>query len=156
MNQEPISPGVTIGPADEPEYAFCAELMVQSEPWITLGRKFDDRMTGLKRMGTELFIAREGGRPVGFVHLHPYGFAGSPFITTIAILPGLRGRGIGSQLLAFVEKHVADRRFIFLCVSSFNPRARDLYYRLGYVRVGEVPNFTIEGHSELMLCKKLP
>jgi ribosomal protein S18 acetylase RimI-like enzyme len=156
MTQEPAPLTITIGPAKEAEYAFCADLMVHSEPWITLGRQFDDRMTGLKRLGTELFIAREGDQPVGFVHIHPYGFAGSPFITTIAVSHSLRGRGIGSQLLAFAEAHEAGRRFIFLCVSSFNPRAQELYYRLGYVRVGELPNYIIEGHTELFLCKKLP
>jgi ribosomal protein S18 acetylase RimI-like enzyme len=156
MNPEPPTSGITIGPAEASDYAWCARLMVQSEPWTTLKRQFDERLTGLERSGTELFIARQDGQPVGFVHIHPYGFAGSPYITTIAVAHDLRSWGIGSQLLAFAEAHMAGRRFIFLCVSSFNPRAQELYYRKGYVRVGEIPNYALEGHSELMLCKKLP
>jgi [ribosomal protein S18]-alanine N-acetyltransferase len=155
MNPEPIPASITIGPAEESDYAWCARLMVQSEPWTTLNRQFDERLTGLKRSGTELFIAREDGQPVGFVHLHPYGFAGSPYLTTVAVAHSRRGRGIGSQLLDFAEAHMAGRRFIFLCVSSFNPRAQELYYRHRYVRVGEIPNYAMEGHSEIILCKKL-
>jgi ribosomal protein S18 acetylase RimI-like enzyme len=80
----------------------------------------------------------------------------SPYIASIAVAEYARGKGIGSQLLAFAEKHEAGSRFIFLCVSSFNHRAQELYYRLGYERVGEIPNYVVEGHSELLLCKKLP
>ena len=155
MNPEPTPAGITIGPAEAADYAWCARLMVQSEPWVTLKRQFDERLAGLERVGTELFLARDNGQPVGFVHIHPYGFAGSPYIASIAVAHGSRGRGIGTQLLAFAEARMAGRRFIFLCVSSYNPRAQELYYRQGYLRVGEIPNYTLEGHSELILCKKL-
>jgi ribosomal-protein-alanine N-acetyltransferase len=155
MSPEHIPPTITIEPAQEPDLDWCARLMAGSEPWITLSRDLEQSRTALRRPGGELFVAREGGQPVGFILIHPYGFAGSPYITSVAVETGARGKGIGAQLLAFAEKHVAERRFIFLCVSSFNRRAQELYYRLGYERVGEIPNYVIEGHSELLLCKKL-
>jgi ribosomal protein S18 acetylase RimI-like enzyme len=40
-------------------------------------------------------------------------------------------------------------------VSSFNHRAQALYYRLGYERVGDIPDYAIEGHAELLLVKRL-
>jgi len=58
-------------------------------------------------------------------------------------------------MLAFAERQAAGRRFIFLCVSSFNLRAQALYRRLGYEQVGELPGYIVEGHSELLFWKKL-
>jgi ribosomal protein S18 acetylase RimI-like enzyme len=155
MNPEHMPPAITIAPARESDQEWCAQLMAGSEPWITLRRDLEERRAALRRPGSELFVAREGGQPVGFLLMHPYGFAGSPYIASIAVAESARGKGIGSQLLAFAEKHFAGRRFIFLCVSSFNHRARELYYRLGYKRVGEIPNYVVEGHSELLLSKEL-
>ena len=42
---------------------------------------------------------------------------------------------------------------MFLCVSSFNPRARALYERLGYELVRELTDYIVAGHSELLLRK---
>jgi ribosomal-protein-alanine N-acetyltransferase len=155
MSHEHTPPAITIERAEESDHEWCARLMAGSEPWITLRRALEQSRTAHCPPGGELFVAREGGQPVGFILIHPYGFAGSPYITSVAVAADARGKGIGAQLLAFAEKHVAGRRFVFLCVSSFNHRAQELYYRLGYEQVGEIPNYVIEGHSELLLCKKL-
>jgi len=155
MSSEHTSPTITVEPAQESDQEWCARLMAGSEPWITLRRDLEQSRAALRRPGGELFVAREGGQRVGFILIHPYGFAGSPYITSVAVAEDARGKGIGAQMLAFAEKHVSGRRFIFLCVSSFNHRAQELYNRLGYERVGEIPNYVIEGHSELLLCKKL-
>ena len=155
MPPEHIPPSLAITPAQEPEFEWCAQLMAGSEPWITLRREIQQCRASLRRPGGELFVAREAGQPVGFILIDPYGCAGSPYIASVAVAESARGEGIGSELLAFAERQAAGRRFIFLCVSSFNHRAQELYDRLGYLRVGEIPNFIIEGHSELLLCKRL-
>jgi len=147
---------LTIERAEENDFDWCARLMAGSEPWITLRRGLDACRAFLRRPGSELFVARERGCPAGFILIHPCGCAGSPYIASVAVAEDARGRGIGSQLVAFAERQMAGRRFIFLCVSSFNRRAQELYSRLGYQRVGELPDYIIEGHSELLLCKKLP
>jgi len=150
------SQDLTIERAEEDDFEWCARLMAGSEPWITLRRDLEGCRAALRRPGSELFVAREHGRPVGFILIHPHGFAGSPYIASVAVAEGARGRGIGSELVAFAESRMAGRRFIFMCVSSFNRRAQGLYNRLGYQRVGEIPNYIVDGHSELLLCKKLP
>lgn len=155
MSHEHTKPAITIERAEESDHDWCARLMAGSEPWITLRRDLEQSRKALRTPGGELFVAREGGQPVGFILIHSYGCAGSPYIPSVAVGADSRGRGVGEQLLAFAEKYVAGRRFIFLCVSSFNRRAQGLYYRLGYERVGEIRNYLIEGHSELLLCKKL-
>jgi ribosomal protein S18 acetylase RimI-like enzyme len=42
---------------------------------------------------------------------------------------------------------------VFLCVSSFNERAQKLYQRLGYERVGELPDYVVKGYSEILMRK---
>ena len=147
---------LTIERAGKNDFDWCARLMAGSEPWITLRRGLEGCRAALRRPGSRLFVARERGRPAGFILVHPYGCAGSPYIASVAVARGARGRGIGSELVAFAERLMAARRFIFLCVSSFNRRAQKLYRRLGYRRVAELPDYIIKGHSELLLCKKLP
>jgi [ribosomal protein S18]-alanine N-acetyltransferase len=146
---------VSIGPAQEPDFDWCARLMAESEPWRTLRLDLERCRQSLRRPGGELFVAHEGGRRAGFILIDPDGLAGSPYIAAVAVAPSDRNQGIGQQLLTFAEKRAAGRRFIFLCVSSFNLRAQQFYDRLGYQRVGDIPNYIVEGHSELLLCKRL-
>ena len=155
MSPEPIPPSLTITRAQEAEVEWCAQLMAGTDPWITLRRDLEQCRTTLRRPERELFVAHEAGQPVGFILTHPTGCAGSAYIASVAVVESARGKGIGAQLLAFAERQAAGRRFIFLCVSSFNRRAQELYYRLGYTRVGEIPDYVIDGYSELLLCKRL-
>jgi [ribosomal protein S18]-alanine N-acetyltransferase len=40
-----------------------------------------------------------------------------------------------------------------MCVSSFNHDAQRLYQRLGYQIVGELSDYIVRGHSEILLRK---
>jgi [ribosomal protein S18]-alanine N-acetyltransferase len=42
---------------------------------------------------------------------------------------------------------------VFMCVSTFNPDARRLYERLGYTAVGELSDYLVPGHGEVLLRK---
>ena len=130
--------------------------MASTEPWITLGRDLAGCREALARPGTELFIARDESRLVGFILLAPYGMAASPYVASIAVAEESRGRGVGSQLLRFAEERFADRKHLFLLVSSFNNRAQQLYRRHGYEFVGELKDYVVPGHSELIFHKRLP
>jgi len=155
MNRDDATGRITIAPAQELDYDWAAHLMSGSDPWITLGRRLAQCQAAVRRPRTELFVARDAGRPLGFVLLDPYGCAGSPYILSIAVDAHARSQGIGSRLLTFAERCVVGCRFVFLCVSSFNLRAQQLYLRRGYERVGEFPNYVIDGQCELLLMKKL-
>jgi len=58
-------------------------------------------------------------------------------------------------LLARAEDWFPEARHIFLCVSSFNGRASQLYERRGYVVVGELKDYVVAGESEILMHKKL-
>jgi ribosomal protein S18 acetylase RimI-like enzyme len=155
MSPEHSPQSLTITPAQESVFEWCAQLMAGTDPWITLQRGIEQCRAVLRGPGRELFVACEAGQPLGFILIHPHGCAGSAYIVSIAVAASARGKGLGSQLLAFAESQAAGRRFIFLCVSSFNRRAQELYDRLGYEQVGELPDYVVDGHSELLLMKRL-
>ncbi len=146
-----------VAPASREEHEWGSRLMASSEPWITLKRDLDACRAVLARPGTELFVARDqtSGRPLGLILLAPFGLAGSPYISSIAVAPEAQGRGLGAQLMAFAEKRFHDRQHIFLLVSSFNLRAQQFYRRQGYGFIGELKDYIVPGHSEFLFHKHL-
>lgn len=62
---------------------------------------------------------------------------GEYYISNLAVLPGARGRGIGSRLLAFAEGQArsAGLTRMSLCVDLDNPGAQRLYRRTGYQEI---------------------
>jgi ribosomal protein S18 acetylase RimI-like enzyme len=76
------------------------------------------------------------------------------YIQTVAVWPDRRGQGVGSRLVDFAERRIlAEFPNVFMCVSSFNLGARRLYDRLGYQVIGELTNYIVQGHSEILLRK---
>lgn len=129
--------------------------MSTSEPWLTLGRGFETCLARCSGPQYVVLLARLDGERVGFLLLHPTGVAGSPYIAAIATSEPVRGQGVGSALLDAAEGWFTEARHIFLCVSSFNQQARKLYERRGYIQRGELPDYVIEGASELLMHKRL-
>ena len=146
---------IEMAPAVGEDYEWCARLMASNEPWITLRRDVEGARAAMRRPGTELFVARDGPERLGFLLLAPYGLAAAPYIASIAVDERARGRGVGSYMLRWAEQRYASRRNIFLLVSSFNTRAQQLYLRHGYEKVGDIHDYVVEGHSELIYRKRL-
>ncbi len=150
-----VSP-VEIRPlTSDAEAQACARMMAGSEPWITLGRGYEESLALLQDPTREVYGAFEEGRVRGFVILNMSGaFVG--YIQTICVGAEDRSRGIGSLLMRFAEERIfRDSPNVFLCVSSFNPRAKALYERLGYEMVGELKDYIVKGHSEYLLRKTI-
>lgn len=146
---------IEIGEATADEREWCARLMAASEPWITLRRGLDVLLPATLDPEYVVLVARRGGAPCGFVRIHPRGVAGSPYVASVAVAESERGRGVGTALLDATEARYPKARYVFLCVSSFNTRARALYERYGYRLVGELPDFVVDGYSELLMGKRL-
>lgn len=152
-----ITGSIIIRPIEsEPERTACAEMMSRSDPWVTLGRDYDASLNMLNASDREVYVAidHEAG-VIGFVVIVMSGaFRG--YIQSLAVSPLHRNRGIGLQLMDFAENRIfQESPNIFICVSSFNPRARTFYERLGYQVVGELKEYIIPGHSEILLRKTL-
>ena len=144
--------------ASDAEARACAAIMSTNEPWVTLGRTFEESYRILSDPAREVYLAadeRTGEDPgvAGFTIVVMQGpFVG--YIQTVAVHERWRGRGLGTALIAFAERRILrEQPNVFICVSSFNPGARRLYERLGYKVVGELTDFVVRGHSEIVLRK---
>jgi len=139
----------------EEEARICAAMMCNSEPWLTLGRTFDESLTIITDPSQEVYVATDGAEIFGFIIIQMRG-AFTGYIRSVVVDPDARGNGLGTRLVEFAEKRIfRDTPNVFLCVSSFNPRALALYERLGYERIGELKNYLIDGASELLMRKTI-
>ena len=143
--------------ANDTEAMACARIMSTSEPWRTLRRGYDASLALLRDPSREVYVALAGDSDAvaGFLILTMRGaFVG--YVQTVAVSPEWRGRGLGTALVAFAEQRIfPETPNVFLCVSSFNPRARALYERLGYEVIGELRDYIVRGHSEWLLRKTI-
>ncbi len=137
------------------EAEWCAKLMASSEPWITLGRSEAESLTIICDPAKEVYLASLDNHWAGFVIINMNG-AFTGYIQTVCIAPDQRGKGLGSQLIGFAEERILrDSPNIFLCVSSFNKEAQKLYERLGYQVIGELTDYLVIGHGEILMRKTI-
>jgi [ribosomal protein S18]-alanine N-acetyltransferase len=147
---------LVIAPATGAERDWAAELLAGSEPWITLRVTPEQCRKACRDPDNLLYVAHRRGTPCGAIVLQRRGVAGSPYVKSIAVADGQRGLGIGAALMEFAENLFrSEARHMFLCVSSFNTRARIFYERLGYRAAGEFEDYLIEGASEILMHKSL-
>jgi ribosomal protein S18 acetylase RimI-like enzyme len=137
------------------EAKICAQMMANSEPWITLRRDYEASFKILTDPAKEVYLVTVDGDIAGFTILNMHGaFVG--YIQSMCVVPEWRNRGLGSRLMAFIEKRIfSETPNAFICVSSFNEGAQILYERLGYEVVGELKDYIISGHSEILLRKTI-
>ena len=133
----------------------CAKLMANSEPWVTLRRTYDNSLKMLSHPSREVYVARVKDQVVGFIVLIMSG-ALVGYIQTLGVVPDWRNKGVGSKLLKFAEDLIFSKApNAFMCVSSFNQKAQELYRRLGYETIGELKDYIVPGHSEILLRKSI-
>jgi ribosomal protein S18 acetylase RimI-like enzyme len=83
-----------------------------------------------------IFVAREKGRPVGYVALRR-GEGRAIVVEQLFVAPGHERRGIGHQLLAYAEGYaIAERaRSLQIVVEESNQQARSFYRRSRFVPI---------------------
>jgi ribosomal-protein-alanine N-acetyltransferase len=146
---------IFIRAATEADRTWAAALLHSQEPWTTLGVSFETCLKNCSDPDLELFIAWRNEDRCAMLLVHPKGLAGSPYIKSIATDPGFRGSGAGLDMMHFAEERYGQHTgHLGLCVSSFNTRARAFYEKLGYRKVGEIPDYIIAGASEWIMIKK--
>ena len=137
-----------------------AEILTQSPPWALTGESVQEieklLLASLGRGGQ--FVAEADGEPAGVV-----GFISEPIfarggcVCFLAVRDEMRRRGIGRQLMGFVERKIFSQSpNIYLSISPSNEPARRFFERLGYVKVGEIPDLFAPGTVEWILRKSIP
>jgi ribosomal-protein-alanine N-acetyltransferase len=148
---------VEIREIQEEHIAQCVKVVPQIEPWVTLGATPEGMEKYFRKLlnREEGFVALLRGEVVGFITIKS-DFLHGCYIRRLAVKEGYRGKGIGRQIMRFIEDYAFVRYpNVFVCVSSFNSRAQKFYEDLGYQKVGELPNLIMEGHAEYLLRKTL-
>lgn len=149
LPEEPIIE-LTINPDD---FAVCARMMSATDPWVTLGLGYDECLKAFDGAFKEIFLLRKNGQILGFVIMQTQGsFKG--YIQTLCIDSACRGAGYGTRILQFCEERILQYSpNIFICVSSFNHGAIQLYTKFGFELVGELKDFVKQGYTELLMRK---
>lgn len=136
-------------------FARCAAMMAKSDPWITLG--FDEAAcaAAFDGKGKDVFVIKKNGQLAGFVILQMLGtFRG--YIQTLMVAEEFRGQGLSRVLLITAELHSARiSRWLFICVSTFNEHAKEIYTQYGFEPVGVLKDFVRDGFDELLMRKKI-
>ncbi len=150
----PVAPAIrAIGPSGSGEAEQCARMMAASEPWRTLGRTYQRSLDVVRQPDRDIWVAVDGAAVLGFIIVDHRGLLNG-YIQTVCVDPGRRNAGVGSRLVAFAESRIfRESPNVFLCVSTFNPDALRLYQRLGYAVVGELADYLVAGHGEILMRK---
>lgn len=98
--------------------------------------------------GNTVLVARAGGCIVGSVQLHPAWAPNQPHRADIAKLlvhRSHRRAGLGAQLMRAIEAEAkAQGRWLLVLDCRAGGPAERLYERLGWVRVGAIPDYAID------------
>jgi len=136
--------------------------IVGIEPWRGLGYSAAPLGSYLGRMAKEreVWIAREGkvkdkkssgGEPLGLVVVQD-GFLLGGFVSLLAVRPEAAGQGVGRALMEHVAVRVFDHRpWLFVSCDSANARALAFYKKLGFERVGRLPDLIKPKRVEVLL-----
>ncbi len=100
-----------------------------------------------------ILIAEDGTGIVGTVHLLlaiPENQPHRADVTKMLVHPRARRRGVGAALMGAVEQMARDCGRTLLVLDTVTGSDADrLYARLGWVRVGEIPDFALLAHGGL-------
>lgn len=136
----------------QPALSACASLMLESNPWKNLYFTRAQCEEDLARPELEVHgVVASDGSIMGFVASMNYGIGMEPMIEYLCVRDADRGKGIGTYLIRYFENELfPDADNLYLFVSDINPKAIRLYIRLGYLQVGALPNFNLEGQTEFL------
>jgi ribosomal-protein-alanine N-acetyltransferase len=142
-------------PADFDEIYAIEEICFQAP--LRFPRRYIRRL--VESADTVTWIAEQDGKIAGFL-IAEFGqqrdglFA---YIQTIEVLPEMRGRGVGNELLRRVENSARERNAgaIWLHVESQNAGAIHMYEKHGYKCEGRHDNYYANGRAGLVYRKLL-
>lgn len=138
-----------------------ARIMVSDLLWQHYGRTYEGTVRtlhGLYREHERGFVATDNEQQiVGFVLYNDRTFGFSGYIRFLGVDARSKGQGIGRALILQVESDLLARqvnRLVLLC-AEWNENGRRFYEKMGFLVVGELPDWVQEGTDEILYAKCL-
>jgi GNAT superfamily N-acetyltransferase len=79
-----------------------------------------------------------------------------PYIELLGVFPDYRGKGLGKQVLAWVETEARrESKNLWVLTSSFNHQALSFYQSLGFYPIGPIQGLVSPEYDEILLRKSL-
>ena len=140
-------------PAARAQAAWIADI----EPWRGLGYQAAPLGRWLARAARAqtVFVARASrAADVDGILVVETPFLLGGFIALLAVRPAAAGRGIGRALVDRARREIftgAGKRWLYVSADSANRAALGFYRKLGFARVGRLPDLIRAGRIELLL-----
>jgi diamine N-acetyltransferase len=132
-----------------------AEMLAASEPWLSLNFSAASLAGYLRREDAALhrYLVSVDGKVAGIICVrHPW--LRGPYIELLGVSPNQRGKGIGKQVLAWVEAEARrESKNLWVLTSSFNHQAQKFYQSLGFYPIGPIQGLVSPEHDEILLRK---
>lgn len=130
------------------------------QPWRGLGYDAAGLASFLSRSAGEgqVRVARAGvrGDVLGVLVLQPAVLLGN-FVSLLAVRAEAAGQGIGRALMEQAQTETfARRRWLYVSADAGNRAALAFYRRLGFTRVGRLPDLVRAGRTEILLRQGRP
>ena len=134
--------------------------IAEIEPWRGLGYRADalGRYLARKAKARGVWVVRAAPKapPLGIVVVDDGVLLGG-FIALLAVRPESSGQGLGRALVEHVAARTfAARRWLYVSCDGNNAAALRFYRKLGFSRVGRLPDLVREGRTEILLRKPAP
>jgi len=148
----------TLRPLTPGNAAKLGGALAAMPPWSVAGWPADRLTLAFQRElpSVKRFEVLAGHELAGIVTIqHP--FLHGPYLQLLAILPGFQGRNLGLRVLQWMEgqARAEEARQLWLCVSTFNTRARAFYERFGFEAVTVLEKLASDASDELFMRKRL-
>ncbi len=135
--------------------AFVLEIADEAFSEYSGGDATANTLDLVSARGALTLIAERDGRAVGFAVIGVR--AEDAHLYAIAVVPRVRGHGVGRKLLRAAERNAAARgaTTMRLETGEANLGAIDLFMRAGYQRERVVPRYYRSGYDALVFTKTL-
>jgi ribosomal protein S18 acetylase RimI-like enzyme len=129
-----------------------ASWIVKQEPWRGMGYQAGPlgRWLGRRAGLGQVSVALQDQAAVAIIVTQPEVLLGH-FIALLAVAPGIAGRGLGRALVENAAARAAKQsRWLYTSSDTQNRAAAAFYRKLGFSRVGRLPDLVRAGRVEVL------
>ena len=147
-------PPVRLRAARRGEARAQASWIVGLEPWRSLGYTADKLGAWLERVAAArthvVHVAIGRDDALTGISVVQEGVLLGDFIALLAVRPEAAGTGVGRALVEGARAR-SERRWLYTSHDRANRDAALFYKKLGFARVGKLPDMISEGRDEILL-----